>query len=111
MPAFFFSSRRRHTRCYRDWSSDVCSSDLKKYEDIYPFDFETEQWEALWEELQSIVYFWIEQGVKVFRVDNPHTKPLRFWEWLIANVKRSEERRVGKECRYRRWRRDGKDRS
>ena len=60
----------------------------KKYEDIYPFDFETEKWQELWEELKSIVYFWINQGIRIFRVDNPHTKPLSFWEWLIAEVKR-----------------------
>jgi starch synthase (maltosyl-transferring) len=60
----------------------------KKYEDIYPFDFETEDWQGLWEELKSIVLFWIEQGVRIFRVDNPHTKPFAFWEWLIDEVKR-----------------------
>lgn len=61
----------------------------KKYEDIYPLDFETENWQQLWEELRSIVLFWIEQGVRTFRVDNPHTKPFRFWEWLIADIKKS----------------------
>ncbi|MDH5695217.1 MAG: alpha-1,4-glucan--maltose-1-phosphate maltosyltransferase [Dehalococcoidia bacterium] len=60
----------------------------KKYEDIYPFNFETENWRELWEELKSIVLFWIEQGVRIFRVDNPHTKPFPFWEWLIAEVKK-----------------------
>ncbi|MGE5619317.1 MAG: alpha-1,4-glucan--maltose-1-phosphate maltosyltransferase [Sphingomonadaceae bacterium] len=60
----------------------------KKYEDIVPFDFETGHWRELWEELKSIVLFWIEQGVHIFRVDNPHTKPFPFWEWLIAEVKR-----------------------
>ena len=59
----------------------------KKYEDIYPFDFETEDWEALWEELKSIFLFWIDQGVRIFRVDNPHTKPFRFWEWVISEIK------------------------
>lgn len=59
----------------------------KKYEDIYPFDFETAAWRELWAELRSIVDFWIEQGVRIFRVDNPHTKPFRFWEWLIAGVR------------------------
>lgn len=59
----------------------------KKYEDIYPFDFETDRWRELWEELKSVVVFWIEQGVKIFRVDNPHTKPLPFWEWLIGGIK------------------------
>jgi len=61
----------------------------KKYEDIYPFEFETENWKDLWEELKSIVLFWIEQGIRIFRVDNPHTKPFRFWEWLITNIKMS----------------------
>lgn len=60
----------------------------KKYEDIYPLDFETEDWRALWQEVLSIFLFWMEQGVRIFRVDNPHTKPFRFWEWLIAELKR-----------------------
>jgi starch synthase (maltosyl-transferring) len=60
----------------------------KKYQDIYPFDFETEDWRELWVELLSVVQFWAEQGVRVFRVDNPHTKPFSFWEWLIAEIKR-----------------------
>ena len=59
----------------------------KSYEDIYPIYFETEQWRELWEELKSVVLFWIKQGVHIFRVDNPHTKPLRLWEWLIASIK------------------------
>jgi len=60
----------------------------KKYEDIYPFDFETDKWRELWEELKSVVFFWINQGVRIFRVDNPHTKPFCFWEWLISEVKK-----------------------
>ena len=60
----------------------------KKYEDIYPFDFESEDWRALWEELKSVFTFWANHGVHIFRVDNPHTKPFRFWEWAIAAVKR-----------------------
>lgn len=59
----------------------------KKYEDIYPFDFECEDWQGLWTELKSIVEHWIGQGITVFRVDNPHTKPFGFWEWLITSVK------------------------
>lgn len=59
----------------------------KKYEDILPINFETENWKELWEELKSVVMFWIEKGVRIFRVDNPHTKPLTFWEWLIREVK------------------------
>ena len=60
----------------------------KKYQDIYPFDFESEEWPALWRELRDVVRFWIGHGVKIFRVDNPHTKPYRFWEWMIADVRR-----------------------
>ena len=60
----------------------------KKYQDIYPFDFETDDWQPLWEELKSIFTFWIGQGVTIFRVDNPHTKPFPMWEWLIGEVKR-----------------------
>ncbi len=59
----------------------------KKYQDIYPLDFETEHWRELWEELRSVVRFWIDQGVRIFRVDNPHTKPFDFWEWLIGTLK------------------------
>ena len=59
----------------------------KKYQDIYPFDFETPQWRELWEELKSIVTYWAKQGIRIFRVDNPHTKPFPFWDWLIAGVK------------------------
>ncbi len=61
----------------------------KKYEDIYPFDFETPDWRALWNELESVFEFWIGQGVRIFRVDNPHTKPFGFWEWLIDRVGRA----------------------
>ena len=59
----------------------------KKYQDIYPFDFETEDWQALWDELRSVVQFWVDQGVRIFRVDNPHTKPFGFWAWLIDSIK------------------------
>ncbi|HWO40540.1 MAG TPA: alpha-1,4-glucan--maltose-1-phosphate maltosyltransferase [Candidatus Eisenbacteria bacterium] len=61
----------------------------KKYQDIYPIDFETDAWRELWEELKSVFLFWIEQGVRIFRVDNPHTKPFAFWEWVIGEIKRS----------------------
>ena len=60
----------------------------KRYQDIYPFHFETPARRELWMELASVVEFWIDQGVRIFRVDNPHTKPFAFWEWLIARVKR-----------------------
>jgi starch synthase (maltosyl-transferring) len=71
-----------------DGSVQYAENPPKKYQDIYPFDFETKDWRALWRELKSIVDFWIAQGVKIFRVDNPHTKAFGFWEWLIDAVKR-----------------------
>ena len=58
----------------------------KKYQDIYPFYFETENWNTLWNELKSVIDHWIGVGVRIFRVDNPHTKPFAFWEWLIGEV-------------------------
>jgi len=58
----------------------------KKYQDIYPLDFFCRDREALWEEARSVLVFWIEQGVRIFRVDNPHTKPIPFWAWLIREV-------------------------
>jgi starch synthase (maltosyl-transferring) len=61
----------------------------KKYQDIYPFNFESERWQELWQELKNVICFWIDQGVRVFRIDNPHTKPFPFWEWLIGEVKRA----------------------
>jgi starch synthase (maltosyl-transferring) len=60
----------------------------KKYQDIVPLDFESEKWRELWQELKGVVLFWINQGVRIFRVDNPHTKPFAFWEWLIAEIRR-----------------------
>ena len=60
----------------------------KRYEDIYPIDFETKDRDGLWRALLAVVLFWVERGVPIFRVDNPHTKPFAFWEWLLAEVKR-----------------------
>jgi starch synthase (maltosyl-transferring) len=60
----------------------------KRYQDIYNVNFESEDWRALWEALRDIVLFWVGKGVRAFRVDNPHTKPVAFWEWLIAEVRR-----------------------
>jgi starch synthase (maltosyl-transferring) len=61
----------------------------KKYQDIYPLNFDSTGWRELWLELRRVILFWVEQGVKTFRVDNPHTKPTVFWEWLIADVQRT----------------------
>lgn len=58
----------------------------KKYQDIYPLNFESESWQDLWEEIDKLVRFWIGRGVRIFRVDNPHTKPFDFWEWLIDRI-------------------------
>jgi starch synthase (maltosyl-transferring) len=60
----------------------------KKYQDIYPFDFENENWRELWEALRAVLQYWCNEGVRVFRVDNPHTKPFNFWQWAIAEIKR-----------------------
>lgn len=60
----------------------------KKYQDIYPINFHCDDWRELWQELLDVVLFWIGRGVRVFRVDNPHTKPVAFWEWLIAEVRK-----------------------
>jgi len=61
----------------------------KKYQDIYPLSFDGPDWHGLWQELLGVFRFWIGQGVRIFRVDNPHTKPFVFWEWVIAEIKRS----------------------
>ena len=58
----------------------------KRYQDIYNVNFETEDWQALWAALRDVVLFWVAHGVRAFRVDNPHTKPVAFWEWLIRDV-------------------------
>jgi starch synthase (maltosyl-transferring) len=73
-----------------DGSVQYAENPPKKYQDIYPFDFECDDWRALWDELKSIVGFWAGQGVNIFRVDNPHTKTFAMWEWLIAEIKRDQ---------------------
>jgi starch synthase (maltosyl-transferring) len=81
---------KEHPEWFRhrpDGSIRSAENPPKRYEDIYPFDFESPDWSALWRALRDVVLFWIEQGVKVFRVDNPHTKPFAFWEWLISSVR------------------------
>lgn len=70
-----------------DGSIQYAENPPKKYQDIYPFDFESEDWQALWNELKGVIDHWIGAGVRIFRVDNPHTKPFPFWEWLIGAVK------------------------
>jgi starch synthase (maltosyl-transferring) len=60
----------------------------KKYQDIYPLDFESSDWEGLWDGLKGVFSYWAEQGIRIFRVDNPHTKAFPFWEWVIDEIKR-----------------------
>jgi starch synthase (maltosyl-transferring) len=69
-----------------DGSIRYAENPPKRYEDIYPLDFSTAHWRELWDALRDVVEFWISHGVTVFRVDNPHTKPFAFWEWLIPTV-------------------------
>jgi len=82
---------RDHPEWFRrrsDGTIQYAENPPKSYQDIYPFDFDTDHWHELWDEMASIVRFWIGQGIRIFRVDNPHTKPFPFWEWLIAEIKR-----------------------
>src|SRR6266481_1791254 len=81
---------KEHKEWFRirpDGTMQYAENPPKKYQDIYPFDFETEKSQELWEELRSVVLYWIDQGIRIFRVDNPHTKPFDFWEWLITDIK------------------------
>ncbi|MBN1191038.1 MAG: alpha-1,4-glucan--maltose-1-phosphate maltosyltransferase [Dehalococcoidales bacterium] len=71
-----------------DGSVQYAENPPKKYQDIFPLNFESDDWKNLWEELKSVITFWIDRGVRIFRIDNPHTKSLYFWEWLIAEIKK-----------------------
>jgi starch synthase (maltosyl-transferring) len=81
---------KEHPEWFRkrpDGTIQYAENPPKKYQDIYPIDFESERWRDLWDELKSVVRFWIDQGIRIFRVDNPHTKAFGFWEELIGEVK------------------------
>jgi starch synthase (maltosyl-transferring) len=83
---------REHPEWFRhrpDGSIKYAENPPKEYQDIYPVDFDTPKRRHLFEELRRVVMFWADRGVKIFRVDNPHTKPVRFWEWLIGEVRSS----------------------
>jgi starch synthase (maltosyl-transferring) len=91
--AFQCSPDHPYVREHPDWfrhrpdgTIKYAENPPKKYQDIYPLDFECADWQGLWHELLSVVLFWAGHGVRIFRVDNPHTKPFRFWEWLIARA-------------------------
>ena len=82
---------KEHPEWFRhrpDGSLQYAENPPKKYEDIYPINFESDDWKNLWEELKSVFLFWIEKGVKIFRVDNPHTKSFNFWGWAIREIKK-----------------------
>lgn len=81
---------KEHPEWFRkraDGSIQYAENPPKKYQDIYPLNFESEDWKGLWDELKKVFLFWIEQGVRIFRVDNPHTKAFAFWEWVIEEIK------------------------
>jgi starch synthase (maltosyl-transferring) len=80
---------KEHPNWFRprpDGTIQYAENPPKKYQDSYPLEFETEDWQGLWKGLKEVVDFWIEQGVRIFRVDNPHTKPVAFWERLLAEL-------------------------
>jgi starch synthase (maltosyl-transferring) len=81
---------KEHPEWFRrrpDGSIQYAENPPKKYQDIYPIDFESDDWQGLWNALAGVVDYWIDQGVRIFRVDNPHTKAFPFWEWMIGKVK------------------------
>jgi starch synthase (maltosyl-transferring) len=83
---------KEHPEWFRkrpDGSIQYAENPPKKYQDIYPFEFDTPAWRELWQELKSVFEFWVGHGVKIFRVDNPHTKAFDFWEWAINDLKRA----------------------
>lgn len=83
---------REHPAWFRhrpDGSIKYAENPPKKYQDIYPFDFDNADWEGLWRALRAVFLFWIGQGVRIFRVDNPHTKSFRFWEWCLADLRQA----------------------
>ena len=82
---------REHPEWFKhrpDGSIKYAENPPKKYQDIYPIDFESAEWSSLWDELRNVFLYWASHGVTIFRVDNPHTKSFHFWEWCIAEVKR-----------------------
>ena len=81
---------KEHPEWFRwrpDGTVQYAENPPKKYQDVLPINFESDNWKELWKELKSIISFWIDKGVRIFRVDNPHTKPFSFWEWLIKEIK------------------------
>jgi starch synthase (maltosyl-transferring) len=82
---------KEHPEWFRrrpDGTIQYAENPPKKYQDIYPIEFDNPHWRELWSAVLGVVEFWVEQGVRIFRVDNPHTKPFRFWEWLIGEARK-----------------------
>ena len=82
---------KEHPQWFRwrpDGTVQYAENPPKNYQDIYPFEFESSEWKSLWEELKSVFEFWSSHGVKIFRVDNPHTKAFAFWEWCLSELKK-----------------------
>jgi len=82
---------KKHPQWFRwrpDGTVQYAENPPKKYQDVLPINFENEDWKNLWDELKSIIEFWIDKGIKIFRVDNPHTKPFVFWEWLMEEMRK-----------------------
>ncbi|HSC29047.1 MAG TPA: alpha-1,4-glucan--maltose-1-phosphate maltosyltransferase [Vicinamibacterales bacterium] len=83
---------RQHPEWFRhrpDGTIKYAENPPKKYQDIYPLNFDSEGWDPLWRELKRVIEFWIGHGVRIFRVDNPHTKPFRFWQWALDDIRRA----------------------
>ncbi|MFM2285313.1 MAG: hypothetical protein RLZZ543_810 [Bacteroidota bacterium] len=82
---------KEHPQWFRwrpDGTVQYAENPPKKYQDVLPINFENEDWENLWNELKSVIEFWISKGIQVFRVDNPHTKPFIFWQWIMSEMRR-----------------------
>jgi len=81
---------KKHPEWYfheADGSIKFAENPPKKYEDIYPFDYYNDNYKELWKEIRDVLLFWADKGFDIFRIDNPHTKPFTFWEWLIRDIK------------------------
>ncbi|MDF2459999.1 MAG: glgE [Nitrospira sp.] len=94
--AFQCSPDHPYVKEHREWfkirpdgTVQYAENPPKKYQDIFPLEFETDHWQALWDELKSVILYWSNEGIRIFRIDNPHTKPFPFWEWVITETKQS----------------------
>jgi starch synthase (maltosyl-transferring) len=84
----YVSSHPKWFKWRPDGTVQYAENPPKKYQDIFPFEFESDDWRGLWQELADVIRYWAGEGVRIFRIDNPHTKPFAFWEWAITELKR-----------------------